>query len=437
MQRQKTIAKWLIIILLCTLAVGAYIIYDTLYISGSGDASAGNDVTDNPDDNDPTFPEEPDPPYFTELPRATQNFAGMKVAHAGGEGSDTLLDAVFTSDGTYLFFRSESEEYDCRGAGLYIAAFDDKQLLCVTRFGEADESFGGAKLTSDGIAAITSDKENGIITVFDTTGNITGKASLPAFVDSYMYVSGTSLYVFFSDGNSLRCAVVSKGLSATTVPFLLSGDFRVREGMTTSDGFILVAEKGDDLCIIHFSQNKGFNVKLTYEKTSFMQIAAVAGDEGAAFALLGKCAAGLRLAVFDTEGIAEAETVVEGASSAVLFSDGVSLTLIRTGITDTYCRHLDLISSSPTSYTIGEVVAVRSYGDTKTFVSCDANNLSVYVSKSGSEFSSLMECNASDGKTSAAFKEGDLLLAFSTTSTEGIFFENFGDADAYLVRLPV
>ena len=39
MQRQKTIAKWLVIILLCTVAVGAYIMYDALYVGEGGGLS--------------------------------------------------------------------------------------------------------------------------------------------------------------------------------------------------------------------------------------------------------------------------------------------------------------------------------------------------------------------------------------------------------------
>lgn len=436
MQRQKTIAKWLIIILLCTLAVGAYILYDALYITGSGDAAAGDGAADVTDP-DATPPDEPDPPYYTELPRPIQNFAGMAVAHAGGEGSDTLLDAVFTADRTYLFFRSESDEYDCRGAGLYVATFDGENLLAVTRFADASDAFGGAKLTADGVAATSSDEAGGRVTVFDSAGAVSGETAIPSFMKAYMYVSGTSLYVFFNDGTALQCLTVTRGLSVTQVPFRLSGDCTVREGIAISDGFILAVENGDSLQIVRFSQNAGFNVKLTYDKTSFMQIVPVAGEEGAAFALLGKCGAGLRLAVFDGDGKAEAETVVEGAYSAVLFSDGVSLTLVRTGVTETYCRHLDLISSSPTSDAVGEVAAVRSYGDTRMFAAYDADTLSVYVSQAGGGFVSVMDCAAPDGVTTAAFRDGNIVLALSTSSTEGIFFENFGATDAYLVSLPL
>lgn len=439
MQRQKTIAKWLVIILLCTLAVGAYILYDALYVGDLGGAAA-DDVTPPGENDDPTpsDPVEPDPPYYTELPRETQNFAGMSVGHVGGEGTDTVLDTVFTADCVYVFFRSSSEEYDCRGAGLYAAVFTRNSLAAVTRIGEATDSFGGAKQTADGVAAAVSDEKSGRLVVFSADGSVKGETALPSFDTAYLLLSGSVLFVFSSDGTALQCISVARGLTSTVIPFRLSGGYTVREGMVTADGIVLVAEKGEDLSVIEFSQNDGFNTRLTYNKTSFMQIVPLAGEEGAAFALLGKTAAGLRLAVFDAECRAEAETVVDGAEGGVLFGDGVSLTLVRTGVTETYCRHLDLISTSPTADVIGDVAAVRSSGNVRFYASVDGDGgMSVFVSADGGGFSSLMECGFAGGKLSSAVTDGKLLLSFSTSSTEGIFFENFGEADAYFVALPL
>ena len=99
MQRQKTIAKWLVIILLLTVAVGAYIIYDAVYEGASSGAAAddtrppSSDAGETPLPSDPDDEEEetpPSPPYHTVLPRPTQNYAGIEVAHAGGEGDEAV-----------------------------------------------------------------------------------------------------------------------------------------------------------------------------------------------------------------------------------------------------------------------------------------------------------------------------------------------------------
>lgn len=133
MQRQKTVAKWLAIILLCTVAVGAYIMYDALYVDGGGQASAGADGGGN---ETPVPDPEPDPPYYTTLPRVSQSYGGQKVAHAGGEGNDEFCETVFTAQSTLMFFSSDSLEFDCRGEGLYVAVFSDSQLNAVTRFAD-------------------------------------------------------------------------------------------------------------------------------------------------------------------------------------------------------------------------------------------------------------------------------------------------------------
>ena len=146
MQRQKTIAKWLVIILLVTVAVGAYIMYDALYLGG--DTAEGGSTTETPSPTPDPVPE-PEPPYYTTLPRPVQNYGGIAVSHAGGEGDDVTLGTVFTAERVFLFFSSASNEFDCRGAGTYLAVFSDDELLSVTRIGGENAVFGGAKLTGD------------------------------------------------------------------------------------------------------------------------------------------------------------------------------------------------------------------------------------------------------------------------------------------------
>ena len=105
MQRQKTIAKWLVIILLVTVAVGAYIMYDALYLGG--DTAEGGSTTETPSPTPDPVPE-PEPPYYTTLPRPVQNYGGIAVSHAGGEGDDVTLGTVFTAERVFLFFSSAS-----------------------------------------------------------------------------------------------------------------------------------------------------------------------------------------------------------------------------------------------------------------------------------------------------------------------------------------
>ncbi|MBR2057049.1 MAG: hypothetical protein IJ978_05255, partial [Clostridia bacterium] len=88
MQKQKTIAKWLAIILLAMVAVGSYILYDALYIKKvDNQATADDYVDENPNEDEEDTPVHV--PYYTTLPRQPEKIDGVTVTHFGGEGVDT------------------------------------------------------------------------------------------------------------------------------------------------------------------------------------------------------------------------------------------------------------------------------------------------------------------------------------------------------------
>ena len=436
MQRQKTVAKWLAIILLVTIAVGAYIMYDAVYLEG-GDTAAGDEPVTPPDTEPDPAPPETDPPFYTTLPRAAQTFAGIKVAHAGGEGDERVLATVFTDGTAYVFFSSESSEYDCRGSGLYLALHDGDSLISVTRFAAGSATFGGAKLTSDGVAAAVSDGGTGTLFVFGTDGSVKGETSLPAFTSAFLLSHGGELMLFLSDGTALTCHTVQKGLAVTSSPFRLAGDRTVTEGFAAGEVFTLSAQRGEDTEIVTFSQENGFIVTECYEKTSFRQIVPVAGEDGAAFCLLGSKASGMLLAVLSASGEELSSATLEGGTEGALFGDGVSVILVRTGLTQTFCRHLDLIASAPTDLEVYGVAAVRESGGKRALVTRDAEGgVEVLLSSEGDDFVTLAECSGGEGNVRAEFLDGDLVISLSSSSRDGIFFENFGAGDAYLLRLP-
>ena len=74
MQKQKTLTKWLAIILLCSVAVCSYVLYDVLYLKKQEDQATANDgqstedILPDEDISDDNTPEE-HIPYYTTLPR--------------------------------------------------------------------------------------------------------------------------------------------------------------------------------------------------------------------------------------------------------------------------------------------------------------------------------------------------------------------------------
>ena len=92
MQKQKTLAKWLAIILLSSIAVGSYVLYDALYLKKQ-DNEASADIGK---DNQPIEKTEDETyiPYYTTLPRKAETIDNFKVTHFGGEDDDTLIDVI-------------------------------------------------------------------------------------------------------------------------------------------------------------------------------------------------------------------------------------------------------------------------------------------------------------------------------------------------------
>ena len=63
MQKQKTIAKWLAIVVLCSVAVGSYLLYDALYVKKSNDQATADDVVDVPSVEDEVPDTNQTPPH--------------------------------------------------------------------------------------------------------------------------------------------------------------------------------------------------------------------------------------------------------------------------------------------------------------------------------------------------------------------------------------
>ena len=434
MQRQKTIAKWLVIIVLVTVAVGAYIMYDALYLGGETADGGANTV---PPTSDPDVTPDEDPPFFTTLPRHSQTYAGITVAHAGGEGEEEVLGTVLTQNTVYLFFSSSSDEYDCRGAGVYVAVFEQNSLIAVTRFAEKDCVFGGAKLTRDGVAAVVSEGGRGRLVVFDSAGKPKGETDIPAFSSAFPLVADGKLSLFLTGSAGLSFVSVEEGLSPVVSPFRFPTVCEVKEGFASGGSFTLAACDGTDTFILTFSQKAGFRCTETYDKSVFLQIIPIAGEDGAAFAMLAKQSSGVLLSVLSADGEELAAAVREGSSSAAVFGDGVSITLVRPGLTETYCRHLDLISSTPTDLRAGEIVAARSDSENNILALVSDGVTTVYAEDGYGNFIPLIDCAHAEGKTTAEIVGGTLVLVLSTSSADGVFFENFGASDAYLVSLPL
>lgn len=431
MQRQKTIAKWLAIVLLCTVAVGAYIMYDALYVGDGGQASAGGGTEGMPD---PEPLPEPDPPYYTELPRQPETVNGAVVRHAGGEKDDLLQSAVFTQEGALAFFRSQSDEFDCRGRGLYCAVFDGSGLSAVNAFSDgADDNVLAAKRTAAGITVIASGKSGSKIYLFDEKGKVAAERDFPFCESAYIH-TGAQTSVFFSDGESLRHASIDTGLQIETDAFVKYADgCEIVQTVALGENHLIVAQCGGDVEIFSFSQKNGFETLNTLTETEYLQFAPLTGEEGVLFALLGRTRGGLLLSTFGADGRTRDSALLPDRSSAAVFGDGTSLTLVCEGVTETYCRHLDRITSVNNALAFGRVYFARNYGGDGIFAADCEGELTLYrVSAEGGTETLFSQPDSSPQYLAFAAGGGKMSLAFSSSSAEKHCYQNFGGSDVFL-----
>lgn len=436
MQRQKTIAKWLAIVLLCTVAVGAYIMYDALYVGDGGQASAGGGTEGMPD---PEPLPEPDPPYYTQLPRPAETVNGVSVRHAGGEKDDELQSTVFTADGALAFFRSGSYEFDCRGVGLYCAVFDGGGLSSVNKFSDgADSCVLAAKRTAEGVTTVTSDSESGRIYVFGDDGTVKAETEFPRCESVYIH-TGAQTSVFYADGESLRRAVIDRALRVQNDSFVLyEKNCEIMQAAAVGDRFIMVAQCGSSVKIISFAPEKGFEVLNSIDKAQFLQFVPVAGEDGVLFALLCGRADGLLLATFGADGAERDCVLLPDRYAGALFGDGTSLTLVCEGVTETYCRHLDKITSSNNILSFEKIYFARAYGGAYIFAAdCGGMLTLCRASADGSAETVFTQQDTEPDFVASAMTDGKLSLAFSSGSDENLCYQNFGERDVFLFSVAV
>lgn len=126
MQKQKTIAKWLAVILLMTVAVACYIALSAIVgknPDGNANVAGANEDKSQENVDNPTIK-----PVYSVLPRKSETINGASVAHAGGEGEEKVLDVFYFAKKTALVFHSQSKQYDVKEKGFYIAIFGGETL---------------------------------------------------------------------------------------------------------------------------------------------------------------------------------------------------------------------------------------------------------------------------------------------------------------------
>ena len=432
MQKQKTLAKWLAIILLSTVAVCSYVLYDVLYLEKQEDQA----TADNSQGIEDTLPEDTTPPevhipYYTTLPRYGETIEGVKVTHFGGENNDTLLDVINFGKKRFAIFSSSSVEFDMRESGLAVAVIDEAVEKVFTL--DKASTYIDGKMSSFGVAILTKTDSDGSLYFINTNGDITAQIALPHFSNGKLYLSGQTLILFTISNGYLNSYKIADNLTLVKSPFMLKTDSEnVRSIFDYNDGQALILDSANELSIFTFNQNKGFNKAFQEHKLSFKQIITAGTGDDCNYILYGKSSDTPWIYAFNkTFDMICSKAIVGVQDGAILpYSDG--FIFVGNGMTKSYCKHLDEVMSTANNLTF-ENVANLTYGGGSVLAIIEDNFGAKSLMYIDGDTVLVKPFDYSCEVVAVARNQHGYSLYVNSMSTLGIFRANFGKTDPFLI----
>lgn len=421
MQKQKTIAKWLAIILLATISISGYLVYDAIANKQGNTALGENGSGAIENDKEQSQKEK----YHTSLPRESEEIDGIIVSHVGGEKDDILKKVIALNDKFFVFFESKSEEYDVEKNGLYLAYFSGRKLEKTLYVTDAD--FVDCKLMPSGVCLITKGEKNNAYLI-NQSGEIIARNTTPDFDECTLFLSFGTLDAYFIKDGVLTMAKIENNLDFETSNFVFSvGDFHVKNIFQTADDTKLILENdADSVCtkIVGFSRDKGFNVDFIADKISFLRIFTL-GNVETNYIFCGKSQGRITLLSMDNHFNLTAKKTLD-EDDGIFISTSTNFKVVCDDFTYEFCRHLDL-QSKTNSTNLNEKIKyyddkfVVTYRDGNDVISTH-NNVCLAIINSCENYR-LIESN------------GNLFVFLQTSSNDGLFRANFGENDIYFLTI--
>lgn len=444
MQRQKTIAKWLAVLMLLTLAVASYVALNAIFggrvdetnIAGAQDGNGTDEDNEpSPDIGEQTPPSEeqtpPHIPVYSQFPREAETVGELYALNIGGEGDDILLDRITCFGKDILFFDSTSREYDVSESGLHLASIAGGALEGTLFIGE-NEEYIDSTLSTGGLLVVTRNESQTLLRLISRELKITLKNAMPRY-DSYaLFTSGGALRLYVANADEASVYTISRTLSASKSnrrADLPNADIVCIMPTATVDILFLQTDSG--ISVYTFSTNEGFISQSELLNCRFEQILPIVTDGQQSFALLASSDDGYTLARLDKRGKQCESVNIEGATSAAMLKNGTNVTVLTKEKLYTFCSHIELtgctdISRADALFEDGKLRATEEgalYCESAQgaqLLSFDGDVIGVTLTLSGAEKPMIADA---DGKISIAY-------SCSASDFEGL---GFGKTDVYFV----
>ncbi|MCM1306654.1 MAG: hypothetical protein NC037_02175 [Bacteroides sp.] len=436
MQRQKTIAKWLAIILLLTSIIACYIAFSSIIKSKN---SSAPDIAGADADDTLSSGTQQRLPVYSEFPRACEIENGTYINHVGGEDNDVLLDTLYYAGKRFVLFYSASTEYDVKECGLHIAAFENGNLLSVALIGDVNESFVASSLVENGMLIVTKTAAQTKLRLINASLATVCESSCPLYSDYKLYVTGASAKMYTADERFVYVSTVSKSLDVTRsncVYPIDNGKIVYTAGLSAYDAVFVQTVHG--VGFLTYSASDGFDYVGELTNCKLTQVLPSAQNGSLIFTLLAKCTDGMLIANLNGNLKQTASYKFIGAKTAVAtLADNSNIRVIADGVKTLFCSHLELQSSSKVAF------ANENDGDI-TYQAIDGENELFLISQNDVNYLVRLENDTLVSKLK--FTGKNVMVAHDLmdgTAALSLLFDgnyndkSFGDNDVFILALRV
>ncbi len=436
MQRQKTIAKWLSIVLLTTIAIASYIFLSTIgkdAPSYSAVAGAGNTAQTDV----------PTPPIvYSALPRDCETVKQLSVAHVGGSEQEKAIDYVDFCGKTLVFFSSKSVDRDVKEAGLYIAVFDGKGTLEHTiKIAGSDAEYLTSSLGKNGLTVFIKNQNKTDVFLLNEEMTISAKTSIDRYDDIINVSTAQGLYLCVND-ECMRMVKLDGALNQTTDNFVYqNGNIEVIETFYINGKTLIFAQVANCVKILQYTQDRGFICQFSQDKNSLLQVLPIIASNEQTFVTLIKSQNLLTINSFDVDLRAVQSRDVPYSQKAVMLATDIGIEVLIDGNIIRYCPHLDFLAKSEIDnpelvQNATEYHAVS--GAENCFVAKRQKGFAL-LKKTDDNLTVIFECNQDVLPQIQALKNLDNSMRFSLffdcDNTEDFSYMCFGDKDVFYLSL--
>lgn len=429
--------KWLAVTLLLSVSIFCFLYLTKTEKNKDGQASAIVGNTDNAEIIE--IPKEPPvkPVFYNTLPRAAAETEGYMVQHIGGSGADTLKSVHTVDKNTVVFFDTASNGYDVKTEKPSVAAalLDEKLSLkkTVTLTGQSPEKFSAVKQTASGFFVVTCSEEYAAVYRLDFELLCVNKTVIEKANGFSLYSANDKIYLIAEKTDSLQIKVLTRELDIIKSATVYLDSARVKSVFPSGDTLNIFANTAGGYTLLRYTEDGG--ICSVTEVNDYTLLSVLPYSDEGILKFVGLRKSGESISIFCANadfGIINEKVTDYGDFADLFIANGnfsVYGTKNKAASVSVYCKHLDkVLEKDAPPY---ERFCYRNYNQDDITVAGFIDNTLSVCSFNGLDFVQIFQFNGANDYCTLLF---DGTYAFSTAHKSGIFKNNYGNYDIYIIK---